>query len=154
MLKYLCGLTISLLILALFFQSTITSTLTDNSSSDVYETRPLQLLPKEPQTLYDFQLLPDRFQTVYHDPDWKHPAYHPNWYSTNFRWSNAPISLAYQQHQIFSYQGGMSCWFDLSHYLALPDQSYFPSPINYNGFTIKYSFVTRLIAINAEIASN
>lgn len=172
--KYIDFLIIFLLLVVITVQSLSKTTTVSSNNSAEYEQRLLRLEPKEPKLFYDYQLLPERdlskflknqypikeaidkgndvtFETVYHDSAWKRPAYHPDWHSTNLRWSNIPLHLANQQHRLYIYQGGGSWWYDLSEYLVLPPSSYFPSPINKFAFTIKYPFVTRIIVMNATV---
>lgn len=134
------------------------------------------LEPSKPITIYDYELLPDRdiskftreivstslvqkkgsnipFKVVYRNLNWQRPAYDPYWHSSSWRWSYVPLNIAYQQHIVFSYQGGLSEWYDLSSYLALPGGTGGPSPINEYAFTIKYPYVVRLIIFNFNIES-
>ena len=134
------------------------------------------LEPANPKTIYDYELLPDRnintfkekvlpislvqkngskvlFVTFYKDLNWQRPAYDPTWHSSSWRWSYVPLNMAYQQHIVYSYQGGLSWWYDLSNYLALPGGTGGPSPIHEYAFTIKYPYVVRLIVFNCNIAS-
>lgn len=73
---------------------------------------------------------------------------HSNW--GNLRWSDVSTNIAYQQHNLFIYQGGLSSWCDLSNFLALPDNSWQPSPISKNAFTGNFPYVTRFVIINAR----
>lgn len=134
------------------------------------------LEPPKPKTIYDYELLIDRdlskfheeilpipmvlkkgrsipYVIVYKDTNWKRPAYAADWHSTYWRWSYVPNNIAYQQHTIFSFDGGGSWRYDLSHYLALPNNVGGPSPINEFAFTIKYPSVVRLIVFHFNIAS-
>lgn len=134
------------------------------------------LEPSKPITIYDYELLPDRdmskfikeiiptslvqkkginipFKVVYRDINWQRPAYDPAWHSSSWRWSYVPLKIAYQQHTVFSYQGGLSWWYDLSSDLALPGGTGGPSPINEYAFTIKYPYIVRLIVFNFNISS-
>jgi hypothetical protein len=61
--------------------------------------------------------------------------------------------MAYQRHIVYSYQVGLSWWYDLSNYLALPNGAGGPSPINEYAFTIKYPYVVRLVVFNVNIIS-
>ncbi|OPJ59452.1 hypothetical protein [Clostridium oryzae] len=61
--------------------------------------------------------------------------------------------MAYQQHSLFSYQGGLSWWYDISSYLALPSGISASSPINKFAFTVKYPYVVRLIIFKLNISS-
>jgi hypothetical protein len=93
------------------------------------------------------------FVTVHKDLNWQRPAYYPTWHSSSWRWSYVPLHMAYQQHIVYSYQGGLSWWYDLSIYLALPDGTGGPSPIHEYALTIKYPYVVRLIIFNFNITS-
>jgi hypothetical protein len=61
--------------------------------------------------------------------------------------------MARQQHIVYSYQMGLSGWYDFSNELALPDRNRQPSPINEYAFTIKYPYVVRLVIFNFNAAS-
>ena len=134
------------------------------------------LEPANPKTIYDYELLPDRnirtfkekilpisliqknginvpFVIVYKNLNWQRPAYDPIWHSSSWRWSYILFNMAYQQHIVYSYQGGLSWWFDLSNYLALPNGTGGTSPINEYAFTIKYPYVARLVVFNFNIIS-
>lgn len=134
------------------------------------------LEPANPKTIYDYELLPEKnistfkekvlpislvqkngsnvpFVITYKNLSWQRPAYDPIWHSSSWRWSYIPVNMAYQQHIVYSYQGGLSWWYDLSHYLALPNGTDGPSPINEYAFTIKYPYVVRLIVFNFNIIS-
>lgn len=140
------------------------------------EERLKSLEPPVPRIIYDYEELPDRdmrnfkkqtfpislvqkegssipFVIVYKDLNWKRPAYHPNWHSSSWRWDYVPSNMANQQHIIFSYQMGLSWWYDLSNSLALPDSAGVPSPINEYAFTVKYPYIVRLIVFNFNIKS-
>ncbi|WP_160317192.1 hypothetical protein [Oxobacter pfennigii] len=134
------------------------------------------LEPSEPKTIYDYEILPDRdiskfkekvlpiplvqregsnipFVTVYKNLNWQRPAYDSLWHSSNWRWSNVPTNMSYQQHRVFDYEGGGSWWYDLSGHLALPGEAGGPSPIHEFAFTIKYPHVVRLIVFNFDVKS-
>lgn len=134
------------------------------------------LEPSEPKTIYDHELMPDRdmsmfkeevfpislvmkkgskihFSTVYKNLNWQRPAYSPLWHSTYWRWSNVPLKIAYNQHIVYAYSGGLSWWYDLSSNLALEGVPAGPSPIHKSAFTIGYPYVVRLIVFNFHIAS-
>lgn len=143
--------------------TTIASALSENKPMTCEE-RLKSLEPSKPKTIYDYEILLDRdtnrikgevlpiptvqkngsnvpFVTVYKNLNWQRPAYDESWHSTYWRWSYVPINMAYQQHKLFSYQGGGSWWYDLSHNLALSVDAGGPSPINEYAFTIKYPYV-------------
>lgn len=140
------------------------------------EERLKALEPSEPKTIYDYELMPDRdiskfkeqvspislaqklgskipFATVYKNLNWQRPAYDPLWHSINWRWSNVPFKIAYQQHIVYDYQGGGSWWYDLSGNLALNGIPTGPSPIHESAFTVGYPYVVRLIVFNFDISS-
>ena len=167
---------IFLLFFFVFFQSTRTVFTKNQNIPMTCEDKLNHLEPSKPKTIYDYELLLNRdiskfkaevlpissvqkngskvpFVTVYKDLNWKRPAYDPIWHSSNWRWSYVPLNIAYQQHIIYSYEGGGSWWYDLSGNLALPNSAEGPSPINKFAFTIKYPYVIRLIVFNFNITS-
>lgn len=160
----------------IFFQYTRTVSAKSESTLMPCEERLNLLEPLKPKTIYDYELLSDRnlssfklkvlpislvqkngikvpFVTVYKDLNWQRPAYDPVWHSSSWRWSYVPLNMAYQQHIVYSYQGGLSWWYDLSSYLALPGGTGGSSPIHEYAFTIKYPYVVRLIVFNFNITS-
>lgn len=157
-------------------QLTTTASALSENKPMTCEERLKSLEPSKPETIYDYEILLDRdtnrikgevlpiptvqkngsnvpFVTVYKNLNWQRPAYDESWHSTYWRWSYVPINMAYQQHKLFSYQGGGSWWYDLSHNLALPVDAGGPSPINEYAFTIKYPYVVRLIVFDFDIKS-
>lgn len=167
---------IFLLTLFIFFQSTGMTPAKEEYIPMTCDEKLNLLEPSKPKTIYDYELLPDRdmskfkkeivpislvqkkgsnipFKVVYKDLNWQRPAYDAAWHSSFWRWSYVPLNLAYQQHIVFDYQGGLSWWYDLSSNLALPGGTGGPSPINEYAFTIKYPYVVRLIVFNFNIAS-
>ena len=163
-----------LLFFAAFLQSSIVVAANNGYYPPTCEERLKFLEPAEPKTIYDYELLPDRnidkfkeevlpislvqkkgveipFVTAYKDLNWQRPAYDSAWHSSYWRWSNVPLNMAYQQHKVFSYQGGGSWWYDLSSHLALPAGTGGASPINEFAFTIKYPYVVRLIIFNFNV---
>ena len=160
----------------IFFQCTRAVSAKSEHSPITCEEKLNLLEPSKPKTIYDYELMPDKnistfkgevfpislvqkngnkvsFVTVYKDLNWQRPSYYPTWHSSSWRWSYVPLHMAYQQHIFYSYQGGLSWWYDLSSYLALPDGTGVPSPIHENAFTIKYPYVVRLIVFNFNITS-
>jgi hypothetical protein len=134
------------------------------------------LEPSEPKIIYDYEMMPDRdiskfgekvspislvqkkgstlpFVTVFKDLNWQRPVYTPYWHSSSWRWSYVPRNMAHQRHIVYSYQGGLSWWYDLSSYLAMPAEADGPSPIHKYAFTIKYPYVVRLIVFNFDVKS-
>jgi len=167
--KYFC---LFLLLFFMLFQCTSTV----NATPLTCEEKLNLLEPSKPKTIYGYELLPDRdlsafkenvlpislvqkngikipFVTVYKNLDWQRPAYDPAWHSSSWRWSYIPLNMAYQQHIVYSYQGGLSWWYDLSNYLALPDGAGGNSPIHESAFSIKYPYVVRLIVFKFNITS-
>lgn len=163
-----------LLLYAAFPQSSIVVAANNGYYPPTCEERLKFLEPEQPKTIYDYELLPDTnidkfkeevlpislvqkkgikipFVTAYKDLNWQRPAYDSAWHSSYWRWSYVPRNMAYQQHQVFSYQGGLSSWYDLSHDLALPLSTGGPSPINEDAFTIKYPYVVRLIIFDFNV---
>lgn len=162
-----------LLILSFFLCFTSSSI---ESAPLTCEERLKSLEPSEPKTIYDYELMPDRnlssfkkeilpvseiknkgsilpYVTVYKNLNWQRPVYDKAWHSSYWRWSNVPINLANQQHNIFAYSGGLSVWYDLSNELALPANAERPSPINKFAFTVKYPYVLRLIIFKSNVTS-
>ena len=160
----------------MFFQYTRTGYAKSENRPMTCEEKLKLLEPAKPKTIYDYELLSDRdirtfkeevlpisvvqkngskipFVTVYKNLNWQRPAYDPTWHSSSWRWSYVPLNMAHQQHIVYSYQGGLSWWYDLSHDLALPDGTGGPSPIHEYAFTIKYPYVVRLIVFNFNITS-
>lgn len=171
--RFFCICLIAFIIL---FQSNVTGFAKRQSTPMTCEERLKSLEPTEPKTVYDYELLRNRdintfkekvfpisivqkkgtlvpFVTVYKDLDWLRPVYSPIWHSSSWRWSYVPLNMTYQRHIIYDYQGGLSWWYDLSSYLALPSGADGPSPINKYAFTIKYPYVVRLIVFNFNIKS-
>jgi len=167
---------IFLLVFFIFFQSTKTGSAKSESIPLTCKEKLNLLEPSNPKTIYDYELMPDRdistfkekilpislvqkngrkvpFITVYTDLNWQRPAYDPAWHSSSWRWCYVPLNMAYQQHKVYSYQGGLSMWYDFSSYLALPAGTGAPSPIHESAFTIKYPYVVRLIVFNFNITS-
>ncbi|QGU95418.1 hypothetical protein GOM49_10250 [Clostridium bovifaecis] len=167
---------IFLLPFIIFFQSAGTGLAKDQHVPMTCEEKLKLLEPTEPKTIYDYELLRDRdmsnfqeevlpislvqktgikvpFSTVYKDLNWQRPVYSPLWHSSSWRWSYVPLNMAYQRHIVFDYQGGLSWWYDLSSYLALPNGIDTASPIHEYAFTIKYPYVVRLIVFNFNITS-
>lgn len=165
---------IFLLFIIMFFQSTGAASAKNEYAPMPCEEKLKLLEPAEPKTIYDYELMLDRdlntfkekvfpisvvqkngskvtFVTVYKDLNWQRPAYYSEWHSSNWRWSYVPLNMAYQRHIVYEYQGGLSWWYDLSNYLALPDGTGSPSPINKYAFSIKYPYVVRLIVLNFNI---
>jgi len=171
--KYFC---ISLLFLYIIFQCTTTVSAISEDTPMTCQEKLNLLEPSKPKTIYDYELLSDRnlstfngkvlpisliqkngskitFTTVYKNLNWQRPAYDPYWHSSSWRWSYVPLNMAYQQHIVYSYQGGLSWWYDLSSYLALPSGADGSSPIHKSAFTIKYPYVIRLIVFKFNIKS-
>jgi hypothetical protein len=167
---------IFLLFFILFFQYTRTYAAKNEHPHMICEEKLNLLEPTNPKTIYDYELLPERnistfkekvlpislvqkngskipFVIVYKSLNWQRPAYDPIKHSSALRWSYVPLNMAYQQHVVYSYQGGLSWWYDLSNYLALPNGTGGPSPINKYAFTIKYPYVVRLVVFNFNIIS-
>lgn len=61
--------------------------------------------------------------------------------------------MAYEQHIVFSYTGGLSWWYDLSNYLALPSGLDNSSPIHKFAFSTTYPYVVRLIVFKFNVNS-
>ncbi|MBU3201658.1 hypothetical protein LL037_12160 [Clostridium estertheticum] len=167
---------ISILCFFLFFQYTKIGVAKNEHTPMKCEEKLNLLEPAKPKTIYDYELLPERnistfkekvlpislvqkngnkvpFAIAYKNLNWQRPAYDPIWHSSLRRWSYVPLNMAYQQHIVYSYQGGLSYWYDLSSYLALPNGTGGPSPINEYAFTIKYPYVVRLVVFNFNITS-
>lgn len=104
------------------------------------------LEPANPKTIYDYELLPEKNISTFKEKVLPISLVQKNG-------SNVPVNMAYQQHIVYSYQGALSWWYDLSHYLALPNGTDGPSPINEYAFTIKYPYIVRLIVFNFNIIS-
>jgi hypothetical protein len=160
----------------MFFQCTRTVSAKSEHTPMTWEEKLNLLEPSNPKTIYDYELLPDRnlstfkekvlpislvqkngskirFLTVYKNLNWQRPAYDPIWHSSSWRWSYVPLNMAFQQHIVYSYQGGLSWWYDLSSYLDLPSGTAGSSPIHKFAFTIKYPYVVRLIVFKFNITS-
>lgn len=165
-----------ILLFFVFFQPDRTSYAKSEYKPMTCEEKLNLLEPSSPKTIYDYELMLDRnisnfeervlpislvkekgskvpFVTVYKDLNWQRPAYAPAWHSSAWRWSYVPLKIAYQQHIVYSYQGGASWWYDLSNDLALPAGADGPSPIHKLAFTIKYPYVVRLIVFNFDMTS-
>lgn len=165
---------IFLLFYTVSFQSPIVVAANNGYYPPTCEERLKSLEPAQPKTIYDYDLLPEKnidkykeevlpisliqkkgikvpFITVYKNLNWQRPAYDSAWHSSYWRWSYSPLNMAYQQHKVFSYQGGNSWWYDLSSHLALPAGTGGPSPINEFAFTIKYPYVVSLIIFDFNV---